>query len=116
MKLLFDENLSYRLVALLGADFLGSQHVRDVEMLGASDQRIWEFARANDFVLVSKDNDFRQRSFVAGAPPKVVWLEVGNDGTPEIATLLRRSRVALQRFGDDGDSALLVLSKVRGAM
>jgi len=115
VKLLFDENLSHRLVAVVGADFPGSAHVREVALLGASDQQIWEFARARDFVVVSKDSDFRQRSFVVGFPPKVVWLDVGNDGTAEIATLIRRSRAVLQQFGADSGAALLVLSKARSA-
>ncbi len=113
MKLLFDENLSPRLVALLRADHPGCKHVRDVGLRGAADERIWEFARSNDFVVVSKDNDFRQRSFVAGAPPKVVWLDVGNDGTAAVSALLTRSRALLTAFEADSDSALLVLSALR---
>jgi predicted nuclease of predicted toxin-antitoxin system len=110
VKLLFDENLSHRLVAALSGDFPGSEHVRDVGLKGARDTQIWNFARANAFVIVSKDNDFRQRSFVEGPPPKVVWVDVGNHGTPAIIELIRRSRTTLMAFGEDPEAGLLVLS------
>jgi len=90
VKLLFDENLSPRLTGLIGDEYPNSTHVRDVGLTGATDARIWDHARANGFAIVSKDDDFRQRSFLEGAPPKVVWLQVGNAGTRTIAELLRR--------------------------
>lgn len=70
MKLLFDENLSYRLVAALQDIFPGSAHIRDVGLLGAADRHIWPYAGDNGFLLVSKDSDFYQRSMVFGAPPQ----------------------------------------------
>lgn len=81
MKLLFDENVSPRLVAALMHDYPGSAHVRDVELRGAADARIWSYAHAQGFAIVSKDTDFRDRSFLEGAPPQVVWLDVGNAAT-----------------------------------
>jgi predicted nuclease of predicted toxin-antitoxin system len=48
-----------------------------VNLLGADDQQIWEYARAQGLIIVSKDTDFRERSFVDGHPPKVIWLDVG---------------------------------------
>ena len=81
VKLLFDENVSSKLTSLLEDLYPGSAHVRDLGLSGASDNRVWEHAKANGFVIVSKDDDFRQRSFLRGAPPKVVWLQVGNAGT-----------------------------------
>jgi predicted nuclease of predicted toxin-antitoxin system len=60
-------------------------------------------------VIVSKDNDFRQRSFLDGAPPKIVWLSVGNAGTLEIADLLRERLAEIGTFEGDAESSLLVL-------
>ena len=81
MKLLFDENLSPKLVEFLGGEYPGSIHVREAGLQGAADDRIWEYSRNQGSTIVSKDDDFRQRSFFEGAPPKVVWLQVGNAGT-----------------------------------
>jgi predicted nuclease of predicted toxin-antitoxin system len=116
VKLLFDENVSPKLVGLLEEEYSGSAHVRDLGLRGAPDGRIWDHARENAFVIVSKDDDFRQRSFLQGAPPKVVWLHVGNAGTTPIAELLREQAPRLRRFEDEGESALLILSLGRRAV
>ena len=66
MKLLFDGNLSPKLVQPLGNEFPGSTHVQDVELRGSSDDQIWNYARNNGFAIVSKDSDFRERSALEG--------------------------------------------------
>ena len=60
MKLLFDQNLSHRLVAHLAAEFPNSTHVRDAGLSAAPDQMVWSHAIAHESVIVSKDNDFQQ--------------------------------------------------------
>ena len=69
MKLLLDENLSPRLVEVLSRQYPGSRHVDQLGLRGKPDHVIWEQAASGDFVLVSKDNDFRQLSFLHGTPP-----------------------------------------------
>lgn len=107
MKLLFDENLSSRLVHLLSSLFPESTLVRDVGLASADDDSIWTYAQSYDFVIVSKDSDFHQRSFVKGQPPKVIWLRCGNRGTEEIADLLRQYQSSLERFATDPAAAFL---------
>jgi len=116
VKLLFDENVSSKLPGLLEDQYPGSTHVRDIGLLGASDSGIWEHARANGFVIVSKDDDFRQRSFLEGAPPKVVWLQVGNARTAAIAELLRGQVERFRRFEQEEESAVLIVSMARRAV
>ena len=109
MKLLFDENLSYRLVAQLATVFPGSQHVDSVGLHSRTDIEIWNFAGNSDFTIVTKDDDFRQRSFLSGAPPKVIWLSIGNAGTQRIARLLVDSSQVIEAFFRDADDSLLIL-------
>ena len=116
MKLLFDENLSFRLVSLLRHEYPGSHHVRDVGLLGAEDGAVWERARLEQLVIVSKDTDFRDRSLVYGSPPKVVWLDVANSGTETVAALLRKHHPVIERFVEEMSSSLLVLSIGRRAI
>jgi predicted nuclease of predicted toxin-antitoxin system len=116
VKLLFDENLSPKLARLAGAEFPGSVHVRDAGLAGASDRRIWDYAYENGFTIVSKDDDFRQRSFLEGPPPKIVWLQVGNAGTGQIAELLQERSARLRDFADENESALLIVSLPRRAV
>ena len=109
MKLLFDENLSARLVELLASEFPGSVHVEQVLSRGRSDAEVWQFARANGYAIVSKDNDFRQRAFLSGPPPRVVWLAAGNADTATIAELLRSRTAELAQLDAESATALLVL-------
>ncbi|MHA7838025.1 MAG: DUF5615 family PIN-like protein [bacterium] len=72
MKLLFDENVSFKLAEKLADVYPESAHVRSVGLTGARDHDIWDFASAEGFTIVSKDDDFRQLSILRGAPPKVM--------------------------------------------
>ena len=74
MKLLFDQNVSPRLVADLSDMYPGSVHVRDVGLARANDAAIWSYARDHGLTIVSKDSDFHQVSFLRGPPPKVIWI------------------------------------------
>lgn len=109
MKLLFDENLSLRLVDTLASVFPESAHIETLGMRGETDKYIWDYACDSGFVIVSKDNDFRQRAFLYGPPPKVIWLSVGNADTVTIAGLLQRDKARILKFSEDPDSGLLVL-------
>ncbi|MFI5403564.1 MAG: DUF5615 family PIN-like protein [Planctomycetota bacterium] len=110
MKLLFDENLSATLARMLAGEYRGSEHVAKVGLLGADDPKIWEHARTNGFTIVSKDTDFRDRSFVEGQPPKVIWLDVGNAGTAAIAKLLRQEVKRVEAFDKQAEASMLILS------
>jgi len=110
VKLLFDQNLSHRLVFTLADVFPAAGHVRDFDLQRADDAKIWEFAKSNGYTIVSKDSDFHQRSFLYGHPPKVVWLRLGNCSTEQAAEKLRRNAEHLERFESDPQAAFLVLS------
>ena len=76
----------------------------------AGDDEVWTHAAQGGFLLVSKDDDFLARSLVRGAPPKVVWVRLGNCSTGEIDTLLRSRQADIGAFAADAVEALLVLS------
>lgn len=109
MKLLFDQNLSWRLSSKLAELFPDSLHVRDAGMKESQDVDIWEFAKANDFVIVTKDMDFQQRGLLFGHPPKVVRLRVGNCKAQLIEDLLRQYSEVIHLFGADAGKSYLVL-------
>ncbi len=109
MKLLFDQNLSPRLVESLGSLFPGSLHVRDVGLHAAPDEEVWRYAAGGGFTIDSKDADFHPMSFLFGHPPKVVWIRLGNCSTAEIEAALRSRREDLSAFGADPEGAFLVL-------
>ena len=84
MKLLFDQNLSHRLVTSLEDVFPGSQHIRSAGLAEADDLAIWEYAAAHRFVIVTQDSDYADWNKLRGAPPLIVWLRCGNASTSQI--------------------------------
>jgi predicted nuclease of predicted toxin-antitoxin system len=111
-QLLFDENLSQQLIELVADVYPHSAHVGGAGLSRASDEAIWAYAAANAFIIVTKDDDFRQRSFLRGHPPKVIWLRFGNCSTTVIASALRDRAADVLAFAVDPTSALLVLSRL----
>ncbi len=88
MRLLFDENLSRRLVPALQAYFPGSSQVALLGLEQASDLEVWQFAKEQGYTLVSKDDDFRDLQAVRGFPPKVVLLALGNCTNQQVVRVL----------------------------
>jgi predicted nuclease of predicted toxin-antitoxin system len=98
MKLLFDQNLSFKLCDRLARLFPGSSQVRLVGLAQAADRVIWDYAGRNGFVLVSLDVDFADRATLLGPPPKVIWLRCGNQPTERIEKLLRHHVETIGEF------------------
>ncbi len=101
MKLLFDENLSPKLAVNLNDIFPDSTHVDRVGLGGESDNVVWEYAKTNGYVLISKDSDFYDKSALFGHPPKVIWIRRGNCTNKTIELILRNKVDAIQAFNDD---------------
>jgi predicted nuclease of predicted toxin-antitoxin system len=78
-----------------------SVHVFTVGLSAALDSEIWEYARANDLIIVTKDADFSELGLLRGFPPKVIWIRRGNCSTAEIEELLRENHEAIRALGDD---------------
>lgn len=109
MKLLFDQNLAPRLVEALADLFPDSLHVRNAGLASAPDAAVWDYAAKHGFTIVSKDSDFHQRSFLYGAPPKVIWVRLGNVATAEIGAALRDQAERIQDFGQELEGTFLVI-------
>ena len=109
MKLLFDQNLSPSLVDSLADTYPGSLHVQSVGLDRADDTAVWDYARTHELIIVTKDADFPERSLVAGAPPRVIWIRRGNCSTSAIEAMLRHHGDEVRRLVQ-GDELTLVLS------
>ena len=110
MKLLFDQNLSPWLCRILADRFPGAIHVREAGLIEATDATIWRYAAQHGLAIVTKDADFRQRSFLEGHPPKIVWVRLGNCSTKAVETLLRSRSREIEEFFEDDQKSFLVLS------
>jgi predicted nuclease of predicted toxin-antitoxin system len=110
VKLLLDENLSDRIVCQIINLYPDSEHVKTLALTNTDDEIIWEYAKVNDFVIVSKDSDFHQRSLLYGHPPKFIYLRIGNSPTSTIIQILRDNFDTIIQFGDRGSESILVLA------
>jgi predicted nuclease of predicted toxin-antitoxin system len=109
MKLLFDQNLSPRLVTRLADLFPDSDHVYLLGLDQALDIEVWNYARDNDFILVSKDADFSEMNLLQGHPPKLIWLRLGNCTVSQIERVLRLSYDAIEQMNQDPVIGILSL-------
>lgn len=109
MRLLFDQNLSRKLVTRLSDIFPDSSHVQFHGLAEKTDTEIWEFAKINDFCILTQDADFAERSRLYGSPPKVVWLRCGNAPTNHVEALIRAGVEAIQELLSNPDLHCLEL-------
>jgi predicted nuclease of predicted toxin-antitoxin system len=109
VKLLFDQHLSPRLVALLGDLFPDSKHVEDVGLSRALDTPVWSHARDNGYLIVSKDGDFSDRSALMGFPPKIIWIRIGNCTTASIEAAIRSRYDQILAFNDDPELGVFTI-------
>jgi predicted nuclease of predicted toxin-antitoxin system len=111
MKLLFDQHISQRVVRAIKITFPECRHVKYFHLEQAPDEVIWDFARQNGYSIVTKDDDFHQRSLLFGHPPKIIWVKLGNSDNATMEDFLRDRSATMQSFLDDRDASLLVLRK-----
>ena len=113
MKLLFDENLSPRLVPAISNLFPGSRHIEECGLLAATDGELWQYALTNGFTIVTKDSDFAEMSRLLGSPPKVIWLRIGNCTTKRAEFVLVNLGSRIQDFLTRGSDHCLILRHPR---
>ncbi len=109
MKLLFDQNLSYRLCRMLADIFPQAEQVKRAGLERASDDAIWDYARRNGFIIVTLDAELADMAALKGAPPKIIWLRCGNQQTAFVELLLRDSSALISDFAASEDAACLEL-------
>lgn len=110
MKLLFDHNLSPRLVQSLADIYPESLHVSSVGLDKEADLFVWSYAQANGFDIVSKDSDFNDLAFLHGFPPKIIWLQLGNCSTKDVENSLRSNADRIREFLADSTVGILELT------
>ncbi len=109
MKLLFDHNLSPRLVERLADPYPQSSHVFLLGLDQALDSVVWHYAASHDYTIVTKDSDFSDLSVMLGFPPKVIWMRLGNCATSVVEQRLRDSSSLAEAFLYDPTGGILEL-------
>lgn len=103
MKLLFDQNISFRITKKIIDQFPDCKHVSDCGLKNSEDFDIWDYAKTNNFSIVTFDSDFYDISLINGHPPKIIWIRTGNLTTDEIAKLLILRKAVIDKFLYDED-------------
>lgn len=111
MKLLVDLNISWRVLQRIGDAFPESKHVDEVGLGGETpDGQIWKYAADHGFTILTKDSDFNNLALVNEPPPKVVWLQLGNASTKEIADTVMARQADIESFVASEDESVLVVT------
>ncbi len=109
MKLLYDQNLSPRLVDRLADLYPNSRHVYEIGLDRSDDSILWNYAQQHDFIIATRDADFNDISLIRGFPPKVVWVRRGNCSTRDIETMLRSHFDTIQSLNENPNAGMLTL-------
>lgn len=98
MKLLFDQNISFRVVNRVQNNFTQARQVRQLGLENTSDIEIWQYAKDNDYTIVTFDSDFFDLCSIKGHPPKIIWLRLGNTSTNYIADIINQKAEMISDF------------------
>jgi len=109
MKLLFDQNISFRVVKNIEELFPGSEQIKNLNLINASDIKIWEYAKSNDFCIVKFNSDFIDISLLKGFPPKIIWLRIGNTSTHHLFEKISANQNIIKEFLSSSDVSVLEL-------
>jgi predicted nuclease of predicted toxin-antitoxin system len=107
MKLLFDQNLSFKLVRKLSELFANSRHVSDLRMSSSSDYDIWEYCKNENYSIITNYSDFIDISNLHGFPPKIIWLRFGNLSTEDLSNKIKENFLSIKHFLENKDNAFL---------
>jgi len=96
--LLFDQNISFRIVKKIQDTFPNSKQIKELGLENYSDNEIWKFAKNKNFTIVTFDSDFFEISNLKGHPPKIIWLRTGNTTTENIVEILKLKEDLIKDF------------------
>lgn len=98
MKLLFDQNISFRIISKIETNFPEAKQVRQLGIENYTDIEIWEFAKKHQYTIVTFDADFFDLSNFKGHPPKIIWFRFGNTKTDFLAEIINSRKQVIENF------------------
>ncbi len=112
MKLLLNQNISFRLVRKIENFFPGSSQVKLLGLENKPDFVIWDYAQKEDYCIVTFDSDFYDQSIIKGHPPKLIWIRTENSTTRNLEKLLIEKAAHIRNFADDNEASCLEISEL----
>jgi len=101
MKLLLDQNISFRISKKIQDIFPDSKQVKDLGLENSKDSLLWVYAKENNYCIITFDGDFYDMGILKGSSPKVIWLRIGNTSTNNIEKVLRKNLKLITTFLTD---------------
>ena len=109
MKLLFDQNISFRLIKKISDLYPESRQVKELGLENATDHDIFDYAVVNEYIIVTFDSDFCDLNNLKGFPIKVIWLRTGNTTTKNIEKIFRQKFETIQTFSTEDNGCLEII-------
>jgi len=109
MKLLFDQNISFRLIKRISDFFPNAKQVRELGLENATDNEIFEYAKKNDYTIVSFDSDFCDLNIMKGFPLKIIWIRTGNTTTKNLEIILKNKYELIKTFMQENFGCLEII-------
>ena len=108
MKILIDQNISFRLINWIEGAFPNVFHVKSLNLMDTNDSKIFMYARRNDFdAILTIDEDFYNILLTHGTPPKIIWLRLHNASVAIQAKVILDNTLVIYHFLKDSDSDCL---------
>lgn len=98
MKILFDQNISYRIISKITVAFPNAKQIKQLGIENYSDIEIWDYAKKNEYTIITFDSDFFDFANIKGHPPKIIWLRIGNTKTDFLAGILNEKKSIISDF------------------
>ena len=112
MRLLFDQNISFRVVKQLRPNWSDFIHVSNCKLIDAPDNEIWAYAKQSNYCIVTHDDDFDDLFSIYGHPPKVVKLKTGNLSNSQTIMIINKHAETIQQFLNNSDEGFLTIYAV----
>jgi predicted nuclease of predicted toxin-antitoxin system len=113
MRFLFDQNISHRILAMLPEQFSDSSSIKKEGLINSTDREIWEFAKRNNFIIVTQDSDFNDLNLLLGFPPKIIWIRTGNLRIKAIMDILITYKLDIEKFISDAEHGCFEIIKFK---
>jgi len=113
MRFLFDQNISHRILAMLPEKFSDSSSVKKEGLINSTDREIWDYAKKNNFIIVTQDSDFNDLNLLLGFPPKIIWIRTGNLRTKAIVDILATYIIDIEKFISDAEHGCFEIIKFK---
>ncbi|PJB15047.1 MAG: hypothetical protein CO118_05420 [Flavobacteriales bacterium CG_4_9_14_3_um_filter_32_8] len=111
MKLLFDQNISFRVLKKIKDVYPNAKQVRDLHLENSSDKDIWFYAKKHNYTIVTFDIDFSNLTTLYGFPPKIIWIRVGNTTTKKLALLFQDKYGIIHSFCKESSIGCLEINE-----